>query len=133
MNNDIKTRDLLLFGEYEPEKYSGGIRRFVTGLNTLIKLVDLGFADEKECHNDSPKIESFIEETRDYGLITVEFEGFAVSSNRSDYRVDIDGIRLQIPKQYENTMCHFVELYSNADEFSLSFDDKYWFIRAWWD
>ena len=133
-NLDVKARDFILFGEYDESKYTGGTRHFVVPIEKIKQLIKLGIVDMDERQQDySPSVQEFLEEVDDFTLIQVKFEGYVVSSSRKDCRLTLDGIQIEIPKRFENTMTHFVSTYRGADEFSLSFDDENWYIRAWWD
>ena len=130
LNADIKRRDEILFGSFNPSMYLlGGIRHFETDRSTIEKLIDEGFADPDERQNDSPSIKEFLEYTEDHDLIT--FSGYAVSGDRHDYRVTIEQINAVIDDP--DTLTKFVELFRYADELNLEYVDGGYNMRAWWD
>ena len=126
MNKNIKERDKIIFGKYEPDAYKyGGIHHF-NGLDhyRLQKLIDKDFIDPEECQNYSPSTEEFLDFMKDHPEFTAH--GYAVSIDRDDYRVTLEGIESDERMDYE-TMVDFVELCRLADDFCL--DTPY----AWWD
>ena len=124
-NMDIKTRDEIIFGDYEPQKYFGGVRRFENMTrDKLQKLVDMGFANPDGAQNCSPTIESFLEFTEDKPDYV--FHGYAVSDTRNDYCVSIDAIEYIGKIDDLDTLKSFVQFARYADEFN---PDGY----AWWD
>ena len=90
-NMDIKTRDTIIFGSYNPDAYRGGVMDFEgMEVSTLKKLVDMRYADPEEAQNDSPTIEEFIRWMETYDGYVVN--GYVVTDKRSDYRVSIESI-----------------------------------------
>lgn len=91
LNKNVKLRDEIIFGKYEPEKYMGGIRRFENlNLEKLQQLAILNFINLEEHQNYSPAVWEFIKFMKKYPEYTVM--GYTVSIERSDYRVSLDGI-----------------------------------------
>lgn len=79
LNEDVNSRDIILFGEeFNSEEYLGGIRHFDRlTLGDLKKLIENKFIELEECQNDSPTTEEilqFIEKYPDYTA-----HGYAVS------------------------------------------------------
>lgn len=125
-NMDIKTRDELIFGEYAPEKYGGGVRDFNNmSVNLLKKLVDMRFADPDEAQNDSPTIQEFIDYMEDKNCYVVN--GYVVTDNRGDYRVSVESIEKIGGFEDKEELIEFVDRFHNADEFDIK--NGY----AWWD
>lgn len=120
-------RDEIIFGEYEPDKYLGGIRRFSDmDYETLKELVDKGYADPEESHNDAPSIETLLEFLKEHEDFYVG--GYAVSPNRDDFRVSIDTIESESSAQDNwNTLVEFVNMFRFADEFSIEYGFFAWF------
>ena len=119
MNKDIKKRDKILFGNYNPDDYMGGIKHFdnVT-VETLNKLIDEEFLDGDGTQNYSPTVDEFIEFMEKYPNWTAF--GYAVSNHRGDYRITVTGIErnegmTQIDKELED----FVDLARHAEEFDI--------------
>lgn len=125
LNKDIKTRDEIIFGKYDPKCYSGGTRYF-NGLipEVLQKLVDKGFADPNDAQNCAPTIQELLDFTKDKDGYT--FGGYVVSDNRSDYRVSVDSIDHDIPLNDEEFR-EFTMFARSADEFDPNNGS------AWWD
>lgn len=126
MNKDIKKRDKILFGSYNPDDYMGGIKHFdnVT-VETLNKLIDEEFLDGDGTQNYSPTVDKFIEFMEEYPNWTAF--GYAVSNHRGDYRITVTGIErnegmTQINKELED----FVDLARDASEFDVK-------GYCWWD
>ena len=96
LNNDEEKRDKIIFGEYDPDSYIGGVRHF-EGL-TCDKLSDLlsqNFINPLEKKKNAPdvvQIHQFIERYPDYTA-----HGFAISNRRYDYRVTLEGIKKEKP------------------------------------
>lgn len=127
LNKNVKLRDEIIFGKYEPENYSGGIRRFENlNLDKLKKLAELNFVELNECQNCSPAIREFIEFIEKYPDYTAM--GYVVSIERSDYRVSLDGIEKPFEAESATEKDEFVKLFGNADEFQ-SYPEMY----AWFD
>ena len=129
LNPDIRTRDEIIFGNYDPSAYLGGTCRFNDmDYNTLNTLVSMGFASEDERQNFAPSIGEMLE----FASSDPEayyFDGYAVSANRSDYRVSIDAIHRDAPFADQYEMDAFIDFCSEADERDWSMDGGY----AWWD
>ena len=127
LNENVKLRDEIIFGKYEPAKYMGGIRRFDNlNLDKLKELAVLNFINLEENQNYSPTIREFIEFVEKYPEYTVM--GYTVSIERSDYRVSIEGIEKNSTAESETEETEFIELFGNADEFDS--DNK---MYAWFD
>lgn len=125
-NKDVKTRDEMIFGRYEPSAYAGGIRRFEgLSLELVKKLIELKFINPDDAQNYSPTINGFIEYAEDWE--DYEFGGYVVSIDRDDYRVSIDSIEKSEPIS-KKEMVAFVKMFRDADEFSIE-DGLY----AWYD
>lgn len=117
MNKDIRTRDEVLFGEYDKEQYLGGTRRFsgVT-LEDLQFLFEHDFIDPFDAQNYSPTAQEYYDFLQKYPAFSVH--GYAVSDDRDDYRVTIEGVN-HAGKMTEEEMVAFVELFRFADEFDF--------------
>lgn len=133
LNKDYKLRDRIIFGDYDESQYAGGIRHFIISRHKAKTLLELGFAYEHSRQNYSPMYADFLIYTEDYEF-KIDFEGYAISPEREDYKVVIDGIRACIPYNDCDAVATFVELFRNADEFSFEFDGiGNYQLRAWWD
>lgn len=124
-NMDIETRDKIIFGSYEPDKYMGGCRDFEDmNVETLKELVNKEFANPEECHNYSPSIEEFISWMESYDGYLVD--GYVISDKRSDYRLNIVTIKKVEGIEDKDEMIAFVNEFRFADEFDIK-------GYAWWD
>lgn len=123
-NRDIVRRDTLIFGAYEPDKYSGGIR-FFDGMSkdTLSQLVEEGFADPEEHQNYAPTIGEFLEYD---GIV---YNGYVVSLERGDYRVSVEAVETDDDSQNPMVGLEFALAFRHADEL----DVEQWNGYAWWD
>jgi hypothetical protein len=125
---DVNKRDAILFGRgYEPKQYLGGIRRFdnVTagGLRLLLKG---GFLDLYDAQNNSPTAREFLRFVEEHPKFTVF--GYAVSPDRDDYRVTIEGCETGKILSAED-VADFSDKFSGANEFSVSQNGA----RCWYD
>lgn len=131
LNGDYVTRDRLLFGEYSPNYYFGGIRKYRCSPGMIKKLLEMNFVNPKETQNESPSVEEFLDYLEDVPEVT--FNGYVVSPERSDYRVSIEGFDVEIPDTEVDRMCELVKMFRDADEFNLIHDANTFFLHAWWD
>ena len=126
LNRDIKTRDEMIFGEYNPERYSGGCRNFdEMNLETIKELIDKGFCDPDECQNSSPTVEEFVNFIANHEGWYLN--GYAITDKRHDYRVSITGMCKERMIEDIDELKDFVEFARFADEFDMKFG------YAWWD
>ena len=89
LNRDYKKRDEIIFGAYEPDKYSGDIRRFQRlDLNKMEELVANNFVDLDDTQNLAPTAGTFYSFLKKYPFYYVG--GYVVSPDRYDYRVSFD-------------------------------------------
>lgn len=131
-NMDYKRRDELLFGaNCQPEeKWAGGIKYFSITPSVMRQLIDEGFVDVTEKQNDSPDIGAymeFLESLEDN--VAWRINGYAVSHNRGDYRISVEGCETNWPS-YDNVkdVISFANLFRFADDFELSPSRAYcWF------
>lgn len=124
---NIRKRDEIIFGNYDPDAYMGGIRRFEDlSYETLKQLVDEGFVDVEECQNLSPSIQDMMQFAEKYGKHYL-FDGYVVSDKRDDYRVSIDGFKRVGPFEDFNEQNAFADFCSEADDLDLDL------AYAWWD
>lgn len=125
-NKDIKKRDEIIYGEYDTEKYFGGYRRISDMSVELVKkLIDLKFIDPTETQNLSPSIQEFVDwAERHEGFV---FDGYAISLDRSDYRVSIEEIH-RWGDYTKEELKDFVDMFAGADEFETDGG-----LSAWWD
>ena len=125
-NKDVETRDKLIFGEYDEEKYMGGVRRFENvDTETIKKLIDLKFLDPEETQNSSPSTREMVEFAEKWG--NYYFDGYVVSKRRTDYRVNLDTISKFISVDQEEVIA-FTKKFRFADEF-----DADGTLYAWYD
>lgn len=127
-NRDTKRRDEIIFGDYKPEAYKlGGIRRFENLTLEQFKLLyDEKFIDPEDCQNSAPSAEDFINFMQENPQFTAH--GYAVSPERNDYRVTIEGLDLD-GETSEETKFNFVHFARHADEFTYEQHR----LRCWWD
>ena len=124
---NIRKRDEIIFGNYDPDIYKGGIRRFEDmSYDTLKQLVDEGFVDVEEKQNYSPTIQEMMKFSEEYGKNYL-FDGYVVSDERDDYRVSIDGFKRNGDFESFTERNDFADFCSEADELDLDY------AYAWWD
>jgi len=133
MNNDIKRRDTIIFGNYNPDRYFGGCARTDIPAKTLLKLYEEGFVNPDECQNESPTTQEFLCDIS--GIEdNVVFEIYAIDDKRDDYRVTIEGIQVGLPIDKRMLFLRLATKYGYADEFHIWEDDNENLrLRAWWD
>ena len=127
---NVNKRDLILFGEdYDPRKYSGGIRYFsgldYSGLTELFRL-DVIDPDDRQ-NEDAPNSSEFLEFLYDHARFTAE--GYAVSPERDDYCVSLEGVDCDgyfSPKD----LVDFVMMFRFANEFSVDTEEG---LHCWYD
>lgn len=125
-NKDIETRDKLIWGRYRPRKYAFGGTISFQGMNvkTLRKLINQNFADPEEKQNFAPSIGEIYDFMCTYPAYTCH--GYAVSADRDDYRVSIEGVEKGDKTYSVEEFQDYMKLFSNADE--LNFNTMYcWF------
>ena len=127
LNKDIATRDKILFGKYRPNTYKfGGIRKFDNlDVETLGKLLEMNFADPEDRQNLAPSIQEIYEFMRKYPKYKAH--GYAVSDEREDYRISIEGVEKGEPHE---SIDEFQD-YMNVFRFSDAFD--YHTMFCWFD
>jgi hypothetical protein len=98
-NLDSQTRDCLIFGiSVDWEDQAGGIKNFYhLTIPQLEQLIAQRFANPDDRHHHAPAIATFLEFGRmqECGGLEVNFIGYAVDPQRSDYRISIQGINCQ--------------------------------------
>lgn len=128
LNNDQVRRDEILFPNSTPE-YRGGTEHYEgLTLSGLKKLVEEGFADPFERQNDAYSIGEFIEYFDGSGL-DVSFHGYAVTIERDDYRVSVEGFVTVC--QHQTQLVASLLFGRFADELNVSDDSMV--VYAWWD
>lgn len=126
-NKDIKRRDEIIFGKYDPNEYRGGIRYFTRiTVDKVRQLVDEGFMSTEDRQNFAPSVGELIKFAEKWNKNYV-FSGYAVIDTRDDYRVSIDtidsvgGIGSNVEQR------EFYKLIKDADEKEIEYG------HAWWD
>lgn len=126
LNYDQNRRDEILFAGHTL-RYSGGIERFDhLTLDRLELLVAENFIDLEGSQNCSPTAGEFLDFMRVYPMVMAH--GYAVSNERSDYRVTLEGLQCPAAKVTEELRLAFVDLCRCADD--ISFRGA---LYAWWD
>lgn len=142
LNRDIETRDAILapfFAKTEEARkgrgypwagYCGGIR-YYEGLTVaaLMLLASQGFVDLDEQQNESPTIREFLA----LGIRfpnDVTFHGYAVSTDRDDYRLSVEGLEVEGTRSPELKRA-LNTLKKNREPDEMRRDDT--FLRFWWD
>ena len=127
MNKDVQKRDTIIFGAYEPAKYTGGLRLFNNlDVNTLGKLLDEGFADPRERQNEAPSIKRIYNFMRQYPEYRAH--GYTVEAERPDYRISLEGVEKQGGYADRKELSDFCKLFGHADELTADAAGMYcWF------
>lgn len=127
-------RDLIIFKEkYNEEQYClGGIRNFKDlTLNGLQELLDNGFIDLDEAQNDGLTVQQFLDFVKDCELDKVKFLGYAVSKDRPDCRVTIDGMHAITNLDKEEFLDKSTKYREHADMFEYSLERSD--VLIWFD
>ena len=127
MNKDVQKRDTIIFGAYEPAKYTGGLRLFNNlDVNTLGKLLDEGFADPRERQNEAPSIKRIYNFMRQYP--EYKAHGYVVEAERPDCRISVEGVEKQGGYENRKELSDFCKLFGHADELTADAAGMYcWF------
>jgi len=133
MNKDYKRRDEIIFGNYRASRYeSGGCARADISIVQLKQLIEEDFINVHENQNDSPNVLEFLNDIEGHEDNAI-FEIYAISPDREDYRVTIEGINIDISDSDKDALCYFIEQWRYADEFTINNMANGYSIRAWWD
>jgi hypothetical protein len=127
LNREFKVRDSILGININWDTKSGGVVPYKDlDVNSFTALLRNKFIDPNEYQNESPSVRAFYFFMAKYPFALAH--GYAVSPDREDYRVSIEG--LFIPKEYVTNSVKedFYNLCKDADEYHDS-DDLY----SWWD
>lgn len=126
MNRNIRKRDEIIFGNYDPDAYGGGVRQFEDmSYDTLKQLIDEGFVDVEDKQNYAPTIQEMMKFAEKYGKNYL-FDGYVVSDKRDDYRVSIDGFKRNGEFETFAERNDFAGFCSEADELDLDYAYAYW-------
>lgn len=131
MNKDYVKRDEIIFGGYDPKSYIGGCKNFHCSYKTMEKLVEENFIELDECQNSSPYTKDFMDILKD--VDNVRFIAYAISPDRDDYRVTIEGVDVEIQDTNFDEVSLLVESFHYADEFTFKHEGDTYYLYAWWD
>ena len=126
LNKDYKRRDAIITGGEQINKYDTYSFQNMS-LETLQKLFDEKFIAPESSQNNSPTFESTLEFLKNHPQFTCH--GYAVTIDRDDYRVSIEGVDLE-GKPTMDELIDFVEEYRFADEFHIVKDKG---CHCWFD
>ena len=87
-------------------------------------LIDEKFADPEECQNDAPSIQDIYDFMENYPEFVAH--GYIVSPNRTDYRVSLEGVKLE-RKPTPDELQDFTTLFRHADTFDIVDGCYCWF------
>ena len=126
LNKNDKERQRILGIEGNDYSMGGTTRIRELTLAQLDELLEKNFADPEDAQNNAPTFQ----EIRDFIAAHPDFvaHGYAVSPERYDYRVSLEGIKLD-RKPTEEELRDFVNFFRYADEFECEEDGCY----AWYD
>lgn len=122
MNKNVLLRDQILAPYFTDKTYLGGVRSFAKLSSKIAQeLLTHKFADPEDRQNDSPTFIEFVEFM--CGHPEFKAHGYAVSKERPDYRITIEGLEAKNPSAQASTK--FKSFCKNADDLS----NKY----SWYD
>lgn len=126
-NKNYERRDEILNIDVDWDNNNGGIERFENiDVKVLETLLLEKFIDPSDRQNESPSVKEFYDFMCKYPQVLAF--GYAVSPNRDDYRISIEGIYVPQNKVTTKLKEEFRELSKNADE--VYYDGE---LYAWWD
>ena len=98
-------------------------------LKTLKILLEEGFVDPQETQNCAPSVDEMYMIGQELEALGAEvtFHGYAVSPNRDDYRISLEGV--EITRASPNATLRFVHAFRSADEFNVGAGYGY----CWYD
>ena len=127
-NRDVVARDNVLFGEHNPDDYHGGIRRFAEMDLEELRIMFAGrWIAPDEAQNFSPTAQQILEFMEEYPSYLTY--GYAVSADRDDYRITLEGVFKRSGYTSEEELQDFTNLFRHADEFYAGRDGMY----CWYD
>jgi hypothetical protein len=124
-NMNMAERDGFLFRGKRPQ-YLGGIECFDNlPIGDLELLLEFKYADPSEQQNDAYRISEFMAWAQEMRVKypdvadQIKFIGYAVSKQRNDYRVSVEGIDIKgNPNELpDGLVTEFAKKFSRADEF----------------
>tara|TARA_Y100001949_G_scaffold134836_1_gene116354 strand:- start:301 stop:714 length:414 start_codon:yes stop_codon:yes gene_type:complete len=126
-NKDYKKRDQLLGIQTDWTDQSGGLEYVeAISIDQLEKLLIERFIDPNEYQNESPTTRKFYEFMNSFPVATAH--GYAISPERDDYRVTIEGLYVNESDVTSELKKKFRELCKDADEY---YDQGE--LYSWWD
>jgi len=126
-NKDYKKRDELLGIQPNWTDQSGGLEYVETiTIDQLEKLLTERFINPNEYQNESPTTRKFYEFMNTFPVVTAH--GYAISPERDDYRVTIEGLYVNESYVTSELKTKFRELCKDADEY---YDQGE--LYSWWD
>lgn len=126
LNNDVATRDKMIFGSYNQSKYSGGVRWFKNlSLETLKRLVEANFAEKEEAKNWAPTTAEIMDFMTKYSGYTAH--GYTVDLGRGDYRVTLEGVSKDRDADSSEELEEFQTLFKEADVLNTNAGMYCWF------
>ena len=132
-NLDVNRREQILFcQDFDKKNYWGGCRDFKCSPEIAKQLIEEGFLDPDSYQNSSPTAGDLLEYAEDYPG-DIELTGYAISPDRSDYRTNLVGLNARIPDTDYDNLSRAIELLRDADEFTFSHHDNYYYLHTWWD
>ena len=131
MNKNYKKRNQIIFGDEDANLRGVDIRHFKSlDLKQLEDLIQNDFIELRERQNFSPSTAEFLEFMRKYP--DVRAHGYAVSHERDDYRVTLEG--LQFRGDVSRALLRdFKKLCRGAEGEPDSCVAKQDRLYAWWD
>lgn len=127
MNTDVGRRDKVLGINVDWDGHVGGIVRLDRiGVTTLETLFRERFVDPNDSQDEAPSASELLAFMQKHPEVLAH--GYAVSPDREDYRVTIDGLSVQSSFATAELKLAFLEFCKDADELDLKNG-----LRAWWD
>ncbi len=132
-NRDYSTRYKIIFDkEYNENNKIDCVHFFDLSFEKLKKLIELKFADPDDTQNDAPTIKQFYDlvnkHFEQHPEITeyISFHGYIIAETRSDYRVSIEGLKLNWfgLEDMDEFVNGVIQLTHDADDFQLDIAKK---------
>ena len=124
MNTDQKQRDTIMGLDYQ--KYIGGLEKFEDlKVDQLEALVKENFVDPTYKYRSAPTIQAFLDFMKAHEGVLAH--GFAITTNREDARVVIEGLMFY-GKSTDELKKKFEQFCSGASDLRIEKDELY----SWW-
>lgn len=116
LNNDIVTRDKIIYGKYRASAYRfDNVRKFSElTADCITELLNQNFIDVEQHCGNAPTVLEIYEFLKKYTLYTAH--GYTTDEDNDNYGVYITGVEKGIPSDSVDEFQDFMSLFSGCDE-----------------